>query len=416
MKVKVGEVRYVTSFWFVLLVFIRPWNRSNQSIKRTWSYQSSISIVLHLPPLILNPSLSSLMTSVLSYPPQQPHPMNLSSPVTLTFISIILQTLSPLSFCLFSSFNLSQHVHFPTHDQNHILDLVVTSSDTLLAPAVSFTHLSFSIWPLSCLHQTVYKPNTTPSNTSLFQAATLHRCWLFSDRPEILSAHNWSSENTWTSPVRLQHHSIFSAWQTSFHRHQTLQAPVSIKPLVFYHPACILIHPPPCWKHPETYSLCCWLVLLQVSPQPIPQAHPVFQKKYYSSFVSSASDNPKHLWQTVNKLLHRKSSSPLLTTSPGTSLADSFASFFTGKYPNSVCLSPATPLHHLRNIVNLSLTTGQFHPTLKESIISPLLKKPTLDKEELSSYQLISNLSLISKIIKRVVNPVSQIISLLTVY
>ena len=35
----------------------------------------------------------------------------------------------------------------------------------------------------------------------------------------------------------------------------------------------------------------------------------------------------------------------------------------------------------ITNIVNLSLTTGQFHPTFKESIISPLLKKPTLDKK-----------------------------------
>jgi len=38
----------------------------------------------------------------------------------------------------------------------------------------------------------------------------------------------------------------------------------------------------------------------------------------------------------------------------------------------------------------------------KESIISPLLIKPTLDKEP-SSYRPISNLSLISKIIERVV-------------
>ena len=45
----------------------------------------------------------------------------------------------------------------------------------------------------------------------------------------------------------------------------------------------------------------------------------------------------------------------------------------------------------------------QFHPTLKESVISPLLKKPTLDKEELSNYRTISNLSLISKIIECVV-------------
>ena len=57
----------------------------------------------------------------------------------------------------------------------------------------------------------------------------------------------------------------------------------------------------------------------------------------------------------------------------------------------------------ITNIVNLSLISGQFHPTLKKSIISPLLKKPTVDKEELSNYRPISNLSLISKIIERVV-------------
>jgi len=70
----------------------------------------------------------------------------------------------------------------------------------------------------------------------------------------------------------------------------------------------------------------------------------------------------------------------------------------------------------ITNIVNLFLISGEFHPTLKESIISPLLKKPTLDKESLSNYRPISNLSLISKIIERVVNPVSWITSLPTVY
>jgi len=57
----------------------------------------------------------------------------------------------------------------------------------------------------------------------------------------------------------------------------------------------------------------------------------------------------------------------------------------------------------ITNIVNLCLTSGQFHPTLKESLISLLLKKPTLDKEELSNYWPILNLSLISKIIEHVI-------------
>ena len=65
------------------------------------------------------------------------------------------------------------------------------------------------------------------------------------------------------------------------------------------------------------------------------------------------------------------------------------------------CSSVLVPT--ITNIVNISLISGQFHPTLKESVISPLLKKPTLDKEELSNYRPISNLTLISKIIERVV-------------
>jgi len=38
--------------------------------------------------------------------------------------------------------------------------------------------------------------------------------------------------------------------------------------------------------------------------------------------------------------------------------------------------SVVTPIS--TNVVNLSLTSGQFHPILKESVISPLPKKPTL--------------------------------------
>ena len=71
------------------------------------NYQSSISVVLHLRPLIPNHCLFSSMTSVLFSPLLQPLPMNLSSLVTLTSISIILQTLSPLSFCLSSLLSIS---------------------------------------------------------------------------------------------------------------------------------------------------------------------------------------------------------------------------------------------------------------------------------------------------------------------
>ena len=65
---------------------------------------------------------------------------------------------------------------------------------------------------------------------------------------------------------------------------------------------------------------------------------------------------------------------------------------------------------HIVFLVNIALPSifsfifvFRCYPTLKQSVISPLLKKATLDKDQLSNYRPISNLSLLSKIIGRVV-------------
>ena len=55
------------------------------------------------------------------------------------------------------------------------------------------------------------------------------------------------------------------------------------------------------------------------------------------------------------------------------------------------------------SIVNLSLSTGSFPTQLESFFIAPLLKKPYLDKDTLSNYRHISNLSVISKITERAV-------------
>jgi len=149
------------------------------------------------------------MTSVLFCPSLQPHLMNSSSLATLTFILTILQTLSPFSVCLFCLFQSQSTCPLlyarqkPHLRYSHKLFWHLTCSGCFFHPLVS-------IWRLSCLHQTVYKPSTTPSsNTSLFPADTLHWCWLFSDWPEILSAHNRSSQITSTSPECLQHTPLY---------------------------------------------------------------------------------------------------------------------------------------------------------------------------------------------------------------
>ena len=91
--------------------------------------------------------------------------------------------------------------------------------------------------------------------------------------------------------------------------------------------------------------------------------NPCLRRTHSAYRVCAQADNPKRLWQTVNKLLHRKSSSPL-PTSPGTSLADSFASFFTGKISKLRLSLTSNPLHHLRThpLLQPLLLTSQFSP------------------------------------------------------
>jgi len=103
------------------------------------------------------------MNLILSFLLPLPHLMNLS-PATLTSTLIIIQTTLPLSFSLLSSFNLTRHVNFPTQNQNHILDLVITSSDSSLAPSLSVTHCSpsdhFPIFTKLSIDRTPLPPPT----------------------------------------------------------------------------------------------------------------------------------------------------------------------------------------------------------------------------------------------------------------
>ena len=94
----------------------------------------------------------------------------------------------------------------------------------------------------------------------------------------------------------------------------------------------------------------------------------IAKKKFYSNLVSSSSTNPHHLWQTVNKLLHRKSTSPLPTSSSSMSLPHRFASFFTDKI--SKLHLKISKLHHI-DCHKTHLRTALLHQF--HLLISPLL-------------------------------------------
>ena len=57
----------------------------------------------------------------------------------------------------------------------------------------------------------------------------------------------------------------------------------------------------------------------------------------------------------------------------------------------------------IRKIVNSSMESGSVPDSMKIAIITPLIKKPSLDPEVLSNYRPVSNLSFLSKILEKVV-------------
>ena len=360
---------------------------------------------------------------------------------------------------LLSSCNLLQLVDAPTHSLNHTLDLVIVSSDTCLSPHINISHISpsdhFPVFTTLSISPLPLPPPTLISfrrfhdfDVNLY-TSDLKSSRLITHPPQSLGSLIISYNTTLSSLLDIhaplvtkltQRKSPSSPWFTPILRalRSSLRKAENI------------------WK--KTHSPCdlsCFKSLCNHYHKAILST----KKRYYSNLVSSSSSSPRHLWKTVNHLLHRKTSSPLPSVSTP-SLSEKFASFFSDKvsklrlafqntspvlsphFPEPLISPPSFPsfapathdeIHKIllncpnkqcdldpiptwllkqcssvlvpviTNIVNLSLSSGNFHPNLKDSIVSPLLKKPNLDKDDLSAYRPISNLSLISKIIERVV-------------
>jgi len=60
------------------------------------------------------------------------------------------------------------------------------------------------------------------------------------------------------------------------------------------------------------------------------------------------------------------------------------------------------PLPAITKIINKSFSSGEIPTALKSALISPLIKKPSLDANELANYRPISNLPFLHKVLERV--------------
>ena len=63
------------------------------------------------------------------------------------------------------------------------------------------------------------------------------------------------------------------------------------------------------------------------------------------------------------------------------------------------CVNELVPV--ITQIINLSFKNGDFPDTLKSALITPLIKKPSLDCEVLKNYRPVANLKFLAKTIER---------------
>ena len=114
---------------------------------------------------------------------------------------------------------------------------------------------------------------------------------------------------------------------------------------------------------------------------------------YYTSLLSNNSANPRQMWNSVNKILHREKSKPLPDHTSLDTLCSSFSKFFTDKITlirsNFVTNDrshnfPEPP--HVENIMN------QFTPTTTSEVWSIILKS-TNASCDLDPFQTLYSLS-----------------------
>jgi hypothetical protein len=182
------------------------------------------------------------------------------------------------------------------------------------------------------------------------------------------------------------------------------------------------------------------------------------RREHYRSLITKHATKPRNLWNTLNSLLGRSSCHSLPSASSPSALASSFLSFFgdkVAKLQSSLSASATSPhvtppapppllsdfspatasevkaailaasdatcpldfiptrvlkscLHTLlppiTTLINLCLNESTFPVCFKTAQVSPLLKKYSLPKDDLSSYRPISNLNFLSKLLERIIH------------
>ena len=139
----------------------------------------------------------------------------------------------------------------------------------------------------------------------------------------------------------------------------------------------------------------------------MPQTNSLCRDEFQCQLIQSSITNPHLLWNNIHSLLHHNRTTTLPSTTPKSSLAKSFATFFRIKYLVFVSYSPQTlhPLHSNLTLLTISqsshLSLLQVLMKFPKSFISPNKK---CDHDPIPTFLLKQVSSTILPIITTIVN------------
>ena len=357
---------------------------------------------------------------------------------------------------LLADHNLTNHVNFPTHDKGNTLDLVITPTGISPASVSCLPDTPSDHFALLTVFDTPCPPVPKPATFSFRRLNSINI-------PDFLS--DLSTSDLIISPPQDLTDLVDcynSTLANILNKHaplitKTIQSPKSNP---WFSPGLKVLKKvrrnlERRWKSLPTVAN---LSALRAASNSYHKAILAAKKLYYTQLISTNSSNPRKLWKTINTLLHRSPAPSLPNLTSISSIAQQFTTFFSDKVtklranippvnqsphfpqpsatppsfldfrptdsdeitklilqsPTKQCELDPIPTSILKqatsvlapvicHIVNLSLSSGSIPLPFQQSVVSPLLKKPNLDKNCLSNYRPISNLSFLSKLTERVV-------------
>src|SRR5882757_5198904 len=360
---------------------------------------------------------------------------------------------------LLETYNLSQHIDFPTHIKGHTLDLLITRSESTAISNIS------DFDPCISDHHAITFDLMVPFHTRPSQTTKLIRSFKSINMTNFIND-IFASDLHSVTPTSLNTYvELFSSTLSKIlNKHAPFKLiTITNRPNKPYITPEVKIQKKlrcrleSIWRKNKTLSN---HTIYKAQARRVAQLITENKRLYLNNFVSDNQCNPKKLWSRLDALLSRKTPSILPTFSCPHIMASTFSDFFLDKInkisskfipniitsvidpspiivppqlnlfttatveeitsaisksSNASCILDPIPTHLLKsclpalilpitNIVNLSLSEGIFPDAFKNAIVKPLYKKHSLPHEELSSYRPISNLNFISKIIERIIH------------